>query len=301
MKKIISLIIVIFTSIAIYSQSDTIIHFKNNKITLSESKDGEVKVKVSQTPTDSVENILFEGIYNETSRAEITFIYPLARVIPSYKIQNRSIYDFIFCSYYVGVSNLSSRTLQFIDNKVGPLNLWSYEFGLTLLGMDIPVAPQKGWSSFVGLTLRSLLYFPENNDMGYKIVNNQLTQVKEPNGIDYKDCQFSLLYTNIPMMFEWRKIVGKKHKNKFYIQTGFDLGVLLSAYTITSWNIDKDIVMSETIKRKRLHVNPISLDFKTEIGFDFLSLYLRYGLIETFNSKQGLKAIPVSLGIAYKI
>lgn len=196
--------------------------------------------------------------------------------------------------FYMGFSNLATQDLQIgsVNNAVLKLN--SYEIGWTMFSKDFRLSKRSrnfGLILSTGLGFRYHEYFADNNTF-FKPVNNYITQLPAPTDVKFTESYLSVWYMNIPVVLEWQK---KKGNSSFFIQAGAEVGVKLSGRSKFIYSPEEDVVISQNIDK--IDINPLTLDAKFQIGFNDVSLYVRYGLINFFRANRGATVIPVSAGI----
>lgn len=196
--------------------------------------------------------------------------------------------------FYMGFSNLATQDLQIgsVNNAVLKLN--SYEIGWTMFSKDFRLSKRSrnfGLILSTGLGFRYHEYFADNNTF-FKPVNNYITQLPAPTDVKFTESYLSVWYMNIPVVLEWQK---KKGNSSFFIQAGAEVGVKLSGRSKFIYSPEEDVVISQNIDK--IDINPLTFDAKFQIGFNDVSLYVRYGLINFFRANRGATVIPVSAGI----
>ncbi len=196
--------------------------------------------------------------------------------------------------FYFGFSNLATQDLQIGNSTNAELKLNSYEIGWTMFSKDFRLSKRSrnyGLILSTGLGFRYHEYNADKNTH-FAPINNYVTQLQAPVGVKYTESYLSVWYMNIPVVLEWQK---KRGNSSFFIQAGAEAGVKLSGRSKFNYSPEEDFVISQNIDK--IDINPLTLDAKFQIGFNDVSLYVRYGLINFFRSNRGTPVIPVAAGI----
>lgn len=137
----------------------------------------------------------------------------------------------------------------------------------------------------------------------YRLADNTVTLVYNPNGIDYinepdlrmKKNKLVLAHLNIPLLLEFQT-QGPKKYNQFNLAVGGNFGVLLDSYTRQTYDID-----GKTMKRKvneNFHVAPFRYEAVARIGYGGVHLFASYALNSFFKKDKGPEIYPFSVGIS---
>lgn len=270
------------------AQNDTVIHFGNNKVYLQQ-ENGETKVRVTNSSTDSAEALLFEGIYDDSSSKETTTSFGFSKLIKTKKTQ----YFYPHSNnLFFGFSSLADRNLNIADVNNAELKYSSFEWGWTVFSFELypTKAKRSGFLFHSGLGFRMHQYNAENNT-AFRLVNNYTTQVVAPDSIFYATSKLTNWYIHVPVMIEWQ--IPFQQTN-FYIQTGLECGIKLTSKSKVMYYLDnkktKEKIGSD------LNVNPITLDAKVALGFGNYGVYARYGILREFRKGKGPDVYPVAFG-----
>jgi len=137
----------------------------------------------------------------------------------------------------------------------------------------------------------------------YRLADNTVTLVYNPNGIDYinepdlrmKKNKLVLAHLNIPLMIEFQT-QGPKKYHQFNFAAGGNLGILMNSYTRQTYDID-----GKTMKRKvdeNFHVAPFRYEAVARIGYGGVHLFATYALNSFFKNDKGPEIYPFSVGIS---
>lgn len=271
------------------AQTDTVIQFGNSKVYLKQ-ENGETKVKVTNSNTDSAETMLFEGVYGDTSSKESITSFGFSKMIKSKK--NKQL-DPHSNNFFFGFSSLTDRNFNIADVENAVLKYNSFEWGWSIFSFELNPSPVKrsGFIFHTCLGIRMHQYNSENNT-AFRLVNNYTTQVAAPDNVFYATSKLTNWYVHIPAMIEWQ--VPIQHTN-FYIQTGLECGILLSSKSRIMYYVD-DKKTKEKIG-SNFNVNPLTLDAKVALGFGNYGIYARYGILQEFRKGKGPVVYPVAVGV----
>lgn len=309
MKKFSLLLIALVSVWFVNAQSDTTIMYNDNKIVITEDG-GEVSVYVEKIVPDStvvdsippyiVDEYLEDPFPDDTiTDSEDDNFFGNKYFTPDFKERvqrnfKRRHYKAHVTGIYLGFSNLATQNLQIGNVTNAVLKLNSYEMGWTMFSKDFRLSKRSrnyGVILSAGLGFRYHEYYADNNTH-FKPINNYLTQLPAPVGVKYTESYLSVWYMNVPVVLEWQK---KRGESSFFIQVGAEAGVKLSGRSKFIYSPEEDVVISQNIDK--IDINPLTLDAKFQIGFNDVSLYVRYGLIDFFRTNRGATVIPVSAGI----
>lgn len=127
MKSLLLFMFCVIVFNVINAQSDTVFYFKDNKISLKE-QDGELKVQVINPKVDSVENLLFEGVYGEDYSSEVSMNFTFSKLLKNgdhlRNLHGLGLFGFAY-------STLSTRDLKLNGNENAILRS-AMEFNLNL-------------------------------------------------------------------------------------------------------------------------------------------------------------------------
>lgn len=309
MKKL-SLLLIFFVSVLILNaQSDTTIIYNGNKIIITEDQDN-VTVFVEKIQPDStlfdlnppyIIDEYSQDLFPEDSlnKPKDSYLFGNRFFTPDFtekvhKNFKRRKYRAHVTGFFIGFSNLATQDLQIGNVADAALKLNSYELGWTMFHKDFRLSKR---SRNYGLILSAGLGFRYNhlnadNNSSFIPINGYVTQVQAPDSVKFNKSHLSVWYLNIPVVLEWQK---KRGCSNFFIQAGVEGGIKLSGRSKSSYSPEDDIVVME--KRSKLDINPLTLDAKLQVGFNNISIYARYGLINFYRTGRGATVIPVSAGI----
>lgn len=289
MKKLSILSSLLFSIALVTAQNDTVIQFGNSKVYLKQ-ENGETKVRVINSSTDSAEMMLFEGVYDDSTSKETIASFGFSKLIKSKRTQYLSPHS---NNLFFGFSSLADRDLNIADVNNAVLKYSSFEWGWTVFSLDLipPRVKNKGFLFHSGLGFRMHQYNAENNT-AFRLVNNYTTQVPAPDSIFYATSKLTNWYIHIPVMIEWQTPI---QKTNFYIQAGLECGVKLSSKSKIRYYVNnkktKEKIGSD------MNVNPLTLDAKVALGFGNYGIYARYGILREFRKGKGPDVYPVAIGI----
>lgn len=288
MKKVLLPALAVLLTFQISAQNDTTFYFGNNKIYI-EGNDSSFNIKVAKSQMDSSELKLFEGTYGDNYSSEVTSNFTLGKLIqPKKNSRKLRAHD---GGIAWGFASLSSRDLYIANTQDAILKPNSYELGFQLGNLSVPISAQHGWLFFTGVGLRFTRYNADLNT-AFRIVDHYTRQVPAEEGTFYNVSKLTSWHITIPAMFEWQKRIGKQ---SFYIQGGVEGAVMFFNRSKAKYT-ENGKKVKEVIGRQ-MNVNPITLDVKVGIGYGWIGIYARYGLLRTFRYDRGPDVIPVALGI----
>ena len=291
MKKIIFSIALIVCVASAQSQTDTTFYFEGNKIEVKK-QDGELKVQVINEQVDSVENILFEGIYGDDFSSEVGFNFTFAKLE---KKSNRRKLHPHYGGISWGFSSLASRSLDIANVENAKLQFSSYELGFHFGNFVVPMSKKHRVMFFTGLGLRFNRYNSDYNT-AFRIVDNYVLQVPAPEDVFYKTSKLTAWYLTVPAMIEWQKKVGSYC---FYVHGGLEGGLRFFSRSKAK-SIENEHKTKEKIGKK-MNMNPVTVDAMIGVGYGPLGIYARYGLVSLFRAGRGATVVPVSVGIQWNM
>lgn len=292
MKKGLLFLVVLFVSVALFAQQDTTFYYKDHKIIIAE-KDGEVKVEVSGSLLDSAERLLFEGTFGDNYSSEVNASFSFQKLIPSKK-GKKKLYPHAGI-FSIGFANLATRDLDIGNTPGAQLKYSSYELGLHLGNITVPISTQHGWLFFTGVGFR---YQQFNSDFNtaFRVVNHNTQQL--PGGENrYSLSKIGTWHLTLPFMFEWQKKVKRK---SLYLQFGVETGILFYSKSKVKYENEEGKKVKESYD-KELNINPIMADARVGVGIGAFGLYARYGLINFFRKDRAAEVIPVSVGFVLNL
>ena len=309
MKKIFALFVLCCVVSMSFAQKDTTIIYNGNRIVISVDNENVSvfveKVTPDTIPHDSippriVDEFLDDPFQNDTIEDSDNDFFGEQFLNPEFseKVQKnfkRRHYDAHIASFFLGFSNLSTRDLQIGNVPNAVLKYTSFEIGWTMFSHDFKLTkPCHNYAILFGAGL-GFRYNKYNADLNtaFRPFNGQTVQVNAPNDVDYSGSFLSVWYIHAPIVFEWQK---KTAHSNFFIQLGAEAALKISGKSKIIYNPDDNTEMYETIS-KNLNINPFMLDAKIQIGFDDISIYAKYGVIQFFRNGRGANVIPVSAGV----
>ena len=164
--------------------------------------------------------------------------------------------------------NMFDRKIKFKKNE---------NLGLTL-----------GW----GISL-SDLHVSNTKDLNY---NNDSIWSKPSATGKYRSNSLSSMYFNIPILFDYNKLVdGKK---KFW----FTAGVIASVNIFSDWNTVRKLTFGtlQSDLTGRFNTNWVNLDATIRGGYKFVGVYASYGLVPFFNQSNSGSIFKAGLSFTFK-
>lgn len=309
MKKIFALFVLCCVVSMSFAQKDTTIIYNGNKIVITEDNDNVSvfveKVTPDSIPHDSIPPKIVDGFLDDPFQNDTIedsdndffgeqFLNPefSERVQKNFK---RRHYNAHISSFFLGFSNLSTRSLQIGNVPNAVLKYTSYEIGWTMFSHDVKLTkPCHNYAILFGAGL-GFRYNKYNADLNtaFRPFYGQTVQVNAPSDVYYDKSFLSVWYIHAPIVLEWQK---KTAHSNFHIQLGVEAALKISGKSKMIYYPDKNTEMKEIIA-KNLNLNPFMLDAKFQIGFDDISIYAKYGVIQFFRNGRGANVIPVSAGV----
>jgi len=276
-------------------QSDTTIHFNKKTIQLVDSV-GQIKVSVYDQDSSPYKKI-YEGIFSEgKSYEKWTVAEQIGIQIPFFsKARHRKNYSMEphWAGIGWGFANISDRNLHL--NNLHGISLKaesSNEFFWNIIEKILPIYRNNlGLTTGFGLDWRN--YFLDMNSHLFEV--NGITYVyPAPSGIDYESSRLRTFHLTVPLLLEWQPTLGNNHK--LFVSAGVVAGI----NTFSSYRVKFKDTYGKSIsivESHGLNVNPISLDFMGQVGYNKLSVYAKYSPCSIFQSQKGPDVRSVSLGV----
>ena len=310
MKKIFALFVLCCVVSMSFAQKDTTIIYNGNKIVITEDNDN-VSVFVEKVTPDSiphdsippkiVDEFMDDPFQNDTIQDSENDFFGEQFLNPKFsnkvkKNFRRRHYSAHISNLFLGFSSLSSRDLQIGNVPNAILKYTSYEIGWTMFSHDFKLTrPCHNYAILFGAGI-GFRYNRYNADLNtaFRPFYGQTVQVNAPSDVYYDKSFLSVWYIHAPIVLEWQK--KTRHSNLF-VQLGVEAALKISGKSKILYTPSENIEIEETISEV-LNMNPFMLDAKLQIGFDDISVYAKYGLIQFFRSGRGANVIPVSAGMS---
>lgn len=291
MKTFFLLLISLSTTCSMLAQKavkDTALLFNQKRIYLTDSAD-QVKVKVYKTDTTEYKQI-YEGIYTDEKSFE------------QYSVASQFNFDYLFSKrkkstkmsgHFVGVgAGALYTTNNFTNfNDAGGMKVtFSNEISWNPIGYTLPVIKEYlGLTTGLGMTWRNL-HLGDNNHL---INTNNVTSVAPaPEGISYYYSRLRMFDLNVPVYLE----IHPEAKYDFYLMGG----VLFGINTFTSYKVKYKDVNDKKVKvaeGKDYNVNPFSLNYVIQMGWDDIGVYAKYTPTSLFKKDKGPNVQTFSAGL----
>ena len=245
---------------------DTTLFFNQKQIHVTDSVD-QVKVQVYKTDTTEFKKI-YEGIFTDGNSFE------------KYSVETQFGFDFPFdkrkrsskfSGHFTGIGFGALSTTENLTNfneAAGMKVDFSNEFTFNPIGYSLPVI--KGYAGIttgIGMTWRNL-HLGNNSHL---VNNNGITEAAPaPKGISYYSSRLRVFGFNMPLYLE----IHPLGKSEFYIMGGALLGI----NTFTSYKVKYKMDDNTKIKKVEgndYNVNPFSLSYLVEMGWDDLGVYAK--------------------------
>lgn len=292
-KLIVSLICVgVLTFVQVQSQSpkDTTIHFNQKTIYLTDSAD-QLKVKVFKTDTTELKRV-YEGIFTDEGSFEqysvatqFSFDYPFSKKKKKAKVQG----------HFVGIGAGALYThndFANINSASGMEMTFSNEIFWNPIGYTLPVIDKYfGLTSGIGMTWRNL-HLGNNTHL---VNSNNVSVVEEaPAGITYYYSRLRTFDFTVPFYAELQPL----GRSGFFISGGVLFGVnTFSSYKVKYKNSDDRKVKS--VEGKDYNVNPFSLSYVAQMGWNDIGIYCRYTPTSFFKEDKGPDVQTMSVGFVW--
>lgn len=272
--------------------NDTTIHYGNKVIEIKDSID-QVKVNVLNKDGEPYKKV-YEGIFSDKKSYEKWTVQEVFDFnIPFVKKHSKPHRHYSMEAHWAGIgwgfANVADKSLNIgningMDLKAESSN----EFYLNVLEKIIPICGNN-WGITTGFGMTWHNYFLDNNTQFIEI--GGVTSVQPANaGVNYSKSRLRTYHLTIPLFLEWQP------SNKFFVTAGVVGGI----NTFASYKVEYRDVLNgyhKEIAGKGMNVNPISLDYCAQIGFDDVSIFAKYAAIDLFQANKGPKVRPVSIGL----
>jgi len=278
------------------AQSDTTIHFNKKTVQLVDSV-GQLKVLVFDNDLTPYKKV-YEGVFSDgKSYEKWTVIEQIGIQIPFLSKARHHKKNYNMEPHWAGIgwgfANISDQNLHL--NNLHGISLKaesSNEFFWNIIEKILPIYRNNlGLTTGFGLNWRN--YFLDMNSHLLEV--NGITDVyPAPAGIDYESSRLRTFHLTVPLLLEWQPTLGTNHK--LFVSAGVVAGI----NTFTSYRVKFKDTYGKSISNVESHglnVNPISLDFMGQIGYNQLSVYAKYSPYSIFQSLKGPDVRSVSLGV----
>lgn len=271
--------------------NDTTIHYGNKVIEIKDSID-QVKVNVLNKDGEPYKKV-YEGIFTDKKSFEKWTVQEVFDFnIPFINKHKKSYRSYQMEAHWSGIgwgfANVADKSLNYgningMDLKAESSN----EFYLNVVEKIIPIYRNNlGITTGFGMTWHN--YFLDNNTQFMETAG--VTSVQPANAeVNYSKSRLRTYHLTIPLFLEWQP------SNKFFVSAGVVGGV----NTFASYKVEyRDATgFHKKIAGRGMNVNPISLDYCAQIGFDDVSVFAKYAAIDMFQANKGPKVRPVSIGL----
>ena len=285
--------LILTASITVNAQTqavkDTTVFFNQKQIHVTDSVD-QVKVQVYKTDTTEYKKV-YEGIFTDENSFE------------KYSVETQFGFDFPFIKkkrsskfsgHYTGIGFGALYTTENFTNfnDAGGIKAdFSNEFTFNPIGYSLPVI--KGYAGIttgIGMTWRNL-HLGNNSHL---VNNNGITEAAPaPEGISYYSSRLRVFGFNMPLYLE----IHPLGKSEFYIMGGALLGI----NTFTSYKVKYKMDDNTKIKKVEgndYNVNPFSLSYLVEMGWDDLGVFAKYTPTTLFKKDKGPEVQTFTVGLS---
>lgn len=298
MKKLSILFIFSALSFALLKgqeKNDTTINFNQKRYEISD-KDNQVRVKVFKTDNDTIEHELspiYEAVFSDNQSVETYSIESKFEFnFPMIKRKRRSNIHGHFEGMQIGRLYSTDAMSQF-DEAGGVALSKSNEIAINPISATVTLIPR-----FAGITTGIGVQW-QNMHVGQNmhfVNNNGITEVEPaPEGIDYRISRLRTFNFTLPIYLE----LQPTKKDRFFLSGGILFGV--NAYTSNKVKY-RDPVSNTKIKiqeGKEYNINPFSISYVAQIGWDDYGIYAKYTPTSFFKSGKGFDFQTFSVGIAF--
>ncbi len=282
------LMMLFFTAVVAQEKNDTIVQFKDKTILLRDSADY-IKVKVFNEQSEGMQKI-YEGVFigdisTEEYLAETRFDFSH----PFKKKKNKKRVYGSFQGLYLG-RMFTTDNFENFDEAGGFAAALSNEISANPFQYTLTLVPGfVGITSGVGVTLRNL-----HLDSGshFEKSGTEVTVEPAPAGLKYRSSRLRTLDFNVPFYLD----LQPTGRADFFISGGVLLGTNLFSSAKIRYRDDDNKKQSE-VKGKDLFINPFSLSYVGQIGFDSVGVYAKYTPTLFFKEGRGPEFQTLSVGL----
>jgi len=294
MKKFIPVILgVIFLSclstITAQTKKDTTVYFSNKKIMLNDSV-GQLQVKVYEKGDTIPFTKVYEGIFTDEKSVEnYSVVGQTSFDFPFNRHKDHSHINGHFVSFGMGSLYITDDLSNF--NDINGLQLsFSNEISWNAFGYTLPV-----YKNFVGLTTGIGMNWRNYHlaDNTHLVVNDGITTVQPaPSGINYTSSRLRTFEFTVPLYLDLQPLGN----DKLFLTAGVLFGVnTFTSYKVKYKNSDGDKV--KKVEGRDYKVNPFSLSYVLQVGYNDLGIYAKYTPTSVFKKDKGPEVQSASIGV----
>jgi hypothetical protein len=281
--------------------ADTTVNF-NKKVIRIEDYNDQIKVKVYDKGSNSEPyKQLYEGIFSDgksyekwTVMEEVGLQLPFLNKKRESKAWKRNHMEPHYAGFRIGYANITNpahNDLTSIDGmSVKPDQ--TTEWFINLIEHILPIYHNTlGITTGLGMNWQT---FRLDDNTHFMDVNGLTAIFAAPAGVQYEYSRLKVVHLTLPVLLEWQPTFGSNHKSFF--SAGVEAGVK----TFASSKVKYKDTAGRTIKEveyKGLNTNPISLSIMAQAGYDNVSIFAKYGLVNVFQTNRGPEVRAVSLGL----
>lgn len=285
--------LILTASITVNAQSqavkDTTLIFNQKQIHVTDSVD-QVKVQVYKTDTAEYKKI-YEGIFtDENSFEKYSVETQFGFEFPFDKRKRSSKFSGHFIGIGFGALNTTENFSNFNDAG-GMKVVFSNEFTFNPIGYSLPVIKEYvGITTGIGMIWRNL-HLGNNSHL---VNNNGITIPQAaPEGISYYSSRLRIFELNMPLYLE----IHPLRKSEFYIMGGALFGInTFSSYKV-KYKMD-DNTKIKKVEGNDYNVNPFSLSYLVEMGWDDLGVFAKYTPTTLFKKDKGPEVQTFTVGLS---
>ncbi|MBP1663985.1 MAG: hypothetical protein H6Q19_1125 [Bacteroidetes bacterium] len=270
---------------------DTTLFFNQKQILVTDSSD-QVKVQVFKTDTTEYKKI-YEGIFTDGNSFEKYSVETqFGFDFPFNKRKRTSKFAGHFTGFGLGTLITTENFINFNDAGGIKADL-SNEFTFSPIGYTVPIINgYAGITTGIGMTWRNL-HLGNNTHL---VNNNGITTPEPaPEGITYYSSRLRAFGFNMPLYLE----IHPLGKSDFYIMGGALLGINTFTSYKVKYKTDDDTKIKK-VEGKDYNVNPFSLSYLVEMGWDDLGVYAKYTPTPLFKNDKGPDIQVFSAGLSLK-
>ena len=271
-------------------KNDTVLIMNQKQVHIIDSAD-QITVKVFKMDTTELHQV-YEGIFADDKSVEsysvesrFNFDFPLLKKRKTGSVEGH------FDGLYFGKMLTTNEFSDYNDAggvkiaNSNEISLNPFEFTLNV------VRGYVGLTTGLGMTWRNLHLA---NNMHLVNSNDNVVALPAPVGITYYYCRLRTFDLNMPFYLE----LQPTGKSDFYISCGVLFGVnTFSSYKVKYKNEQNNKV--KLVEGKDYNVNPFSVSYVAQIGWDDWGVYAKYTPTGFFKEGKGPEIQTFSLGIQF--
>lgn len=262
----------------------TRIRLGKNAIVIVE-KDGKTTVEIDKIDKES-NNDDFYGDHkkNEEDHNDWNFEKKQHKFKPHFAGLELNLNNFVTSS-----NSMSLPTdAQFMELNTGK----SIGVRLNFMEFGIPITPEMGFVTGLGLEFNSY-YF--SNDNNITKVNGQIiSKPKQPGAGAYDKNKLKDTYLNIPLLYEIQFPLGNS-KKPLYFSAGIIGGIKISSSTKEYYSINGE--EKEDKVKDDFYLSPFRYGVQAKVGFRMIHLVGTYFFSPLFQEKKGPELYPFDIGL----